>query len=688
MAQYFVTEDFRGGLDSRRDKSTTPPGSLVVLKNAVITRGGEIEQRKSFVKKYTLPAGTHGLAAAEEQLTVFGSAEAPAMPADVEHQRLQSPSGADMTGIVAHDSFDSLVYVVGQFSDDVSQHFYDGKLVDHWAEGTNKGIGAADLNAVAAYWAGKISEDDKYTASANNNIITIQGVNDGPLEIEGSSREDETVTVNTTTAGVAGTEGDKAEGTFEILGGTNSAGTNTISTITIDGVEILGSAVDWVTSNHATAIAVKDQINNNTSTPNYTAEVVWTGSASVGKVKIITTDNTDQVNTKALTIVVGGDVSVGNQTTMDGGVDDIAGVKHVATVSLDGAFSADDGYTIKIDDDEFGAAGKPVGDTVDVIAFSQKMYAAAGKLLFYSEIDNPKVWHTDGNGAGFLNMATEIGGQNLTGVSVYSSSLAVFDRSMVQVWAVRADDAMNVRLQILRNSGALAPKSIVPYGGTDVYYLSDSGIRSVRARDVSVDSASIADVGTPIDTLVRETVVAATTDTLKKSFGVIEPVDGRYLLAIGNTVYVFSFFPGAKVSAWSTWELPGHISGMVVVEDRLYVRIGDDIYLYGGDSGSEYDTDLEVVVTTPFLTAGKPATRKNITALDIAGKGTWGIEILTDPSDETLVVDGGKLEGVTYPQIPVQVATESTHFAIRLTSIEGPVALFNMAVHYEEQESD
>lgn len=64
---YILVEDFRGGLDRRRLDVTAPPGTLIELKNAHITRGGEIEKRPAFVSMTTLPTNTIGLAAAGGQ---------------------------------------------------------------------------------------------------------------------------------------------------------------------------------------------------------------------------------------------------------------------------------------------------------------------------------------------------------------------------------------------------------------------------------------------------------------------------------------------------------------------------------------------------------------------------------------------------------------------------------------------
>ena len=58
---YYLVKDFVHGLDTRRMIETTEPGSLIRGRNMVITRGGEIEKRKSFNKIRSLPEQSFGL---------------------------------------------------------------------------------------------------------------------------------------------------------------------------------------------------------------------------------------------------------------------------------------------------------------------------------------------------------------------------------------------------------------------------------------------------------------------------------------------------------------------------------------------------------------------------------------------------------------------------------------------------
>ena len=107
-----------------------------------------------------------------------------------------------------------------------------------------------------------------------------------------------------------------ATGSFTITGGTASAGVNKINAVLVNGVDVLGTAVDWATSHAATATAVAAQITSNTSTPNYSA-------VAVGAVVTITAaaGSGDSPNGFVVSPTVAGDVTVGSIVNMAGGVD-------------------------------------------------------------------------------------------------------------------------------------------------------------------------------------------------------------------------------------------------------------------------------------------------------------------------------------------------------------------------------
>lgn len=378
-----------------------------------------------------------------------------------------------------------------------------------------------------------------------------------------------------------------------------------------------------------------------------------------------------------------GDNAISNSQTQAAG----GGLPQINELTLSGTYEAADLWSVYItnsvadsEQESYAISGAASGTGGPLLTFDTKIYTATQSLLYFSEINNPTDW--TGTAAGFINMSNHAGGsETLTALAPYQNWIAVFSRHTIQIWFADTDPLNNRRVQTLDNIGTFAARSAVNFGEIDVFFLSDTGVRSLRARDSS-NSANVFDVGTAIDTLVLEKIRESTDDELARACGVIEPTDGRYLLALGDTIFVYSFFPASKISAWSTYEPGFSVDWFATVGNRLYARAGNTVYLYGGADGNTYD-DTEVEVVLAHLDAGKPATMKSFRSLDMACDGPWVIEINTDPR----VGDYEDLGSVTdsnfsLPSFGIQA--QSTHVGFRLTSdYDGYLSLASLAVHFD-----
>jgi len=174
---YQVIEDFRYGMDRRKDRTTGIPGSLWTIENAVINRGGEVERAKKWVSEYDLPTGeTFGLASLDDAPYVFGSAASPAVPAGVTYQRLEHPDcSTAMTRVLSVDRSKGKLYVIARFADDSVHHYYDGERVRDWDAGR---VTAYMLNndGIAAHLVGLIANQGTlYTAVQVANVVRVTG---------------------------------------------------------------------------------------------------------------------------------------------------------------------------------------------------------------------------------------------------------------------------------------------------------------------------------------------------------------------------------------------------------------------------------------------------------------------------------------------------------------------------------
>ena len=685
---YILVEDFRGGLDTRRMNVTATPGTLVTLENAHITRGGEIEKRPAFVELADLPSNTIGLAAAGGQIYVFGDAApntitfAPGTPSNINYIQLQHPSGEALTDILSVDFYNGRVYAAAQFSDGRIYHFYDGTRITDWFDGRARatieitGGSQGGTNATASFdvTGGTSNPGDNLRVLRINNVDLIAtpvphtGVNsttatniataitNGGSGYTATAAGD-TVTVTAPSYGISfngyqltyGVDGAVTIGNISHMSGGVD---NAITDITVDGVSIIGSQVEWVTSHSATALNLADAINNFPSAPEYEATAVNQF------VNIIAKESGSSYNNKIVAVTTAGNVTTAfdpvTQNYLDGGA-------NASTVN---------GYT----PGEFVRPAKT------------KMYSLSDSLLHYSAVDDPTEWNDGTLGAGFINLANNAkGSEDLKAIANYFDNLAILAEQAIQIWFVDADEDLNQQIQVLNNTGTIAPDSVVEFGDNDVFYLSLSGVRSLRSRDSS-NAAFVGDIGNPIDQLIVP-VIQDDRALSEKAKAILEPRDGRYLLAIGDTVYVFSYFPSSQVSAWSTYK-PGFVVDRWAYDGRqVLCRSGNKIYSLGGENGNIYDS-TSVTVQMPFLDASSPATHKDLMSIDVTCENVWDIYLATDPQDITQYEEVATVYQTTYGLGRAAITGYTTHVAPRLICTQdGPAKVGNIAIHYQSSES-
>ncbi len=686
---YLSIEDFKFGMDRRRKRISGVAGTLWTLKNAHLTRGGDIERAKKFVSKYTLPAGTFGMAKIGRQLYAFGSDDLSAsMPVGVLYQRLLAPNTPDMVRVLDFKVFDSKIYVAAEYDDGNVFHFYDGTRVTDWDALAD---GNSDLSTLAAYLEQKINSSADVTALASGQDILVTANEAGTAftinaaAVDNGADNTQDATVSTVTANVSAVAEVRATGTVTITGGTNDPDVNTVTDVTVNAVSLMSVAVDWILSNDATASAVATEINNRTATHGYTA------IAAANIITITAAPGTGATpNGYVVSLDTTGNVT-GSTGNMAGGVTEVEAVAQISKVTLSGTYEAVDKFTVTINGTDYVATGRASGMGVNVFVSKNRVWSVAGTLLNGCKLNDPTDWSDATASTGFVSIdvsSQSDGTERLVGMETYQSFAGVFSQTEIRLYTLDADATAIGLEQSLNNTGSLAGRGIISYGNNDVFYIDTTGIRSLRQRD-NVNAAFVSDVGNAIDTFVREHVASLPVDTTSRAVCVMEPVDGRLWVSIGERIYVLSFFPSSKINAWSYYEPPASITEFARIGDKVYARGGDTIYLYGGDTGDVYPDAGEQIAfaALPFLTAQKPANEKVFDGYDTALDNEWLVEVLPDPNDETKKVTVGRLNRNTFhlPDVPLPI--RSTCMAVELTcSKAGPATISALTLHFNAKE--
>lgn len=702
---YLVIDDFKLGMDRRRARIAGTLGALWTGVNGHITRGGDFERRKKFVMKYALPVGTFGLAVVNNRLYTFGSIPEPSgLPAAVKYQRLQHTGSSDLKEVLDWTPFDGKLYVVAEFENGDIYHYYDGARVTAWDA---LAAGVADtLASPAARLAEKVDRLEPFVATAVGPVITISSAVPGrAITItkntvnESGGTNDQDITLVEVQPNVMTVAEVRATGSVTITGG---APGDSITSVTVNGVEQqLGVPVLWQGSTADTANLLASYINSYSGLVDYTAQAV---GASVVLMAAAGTGATPNGYVVAVT-------SSGITTStvdMAGGVTATEATAQVYTATLSGTVDQGDEWYLTVSAaalDEGGISSPLLAPTLvatttmgsgmgkTCLTFQQKIYTITSSLLYYSAIQAPADW--SGTGAGFNNMADQNeGSEPLTAVQEYQGKLAIFSANHIRVWTIDVDPDNNKLDQTVPNTGTLAPQSVRPYGNIDVFYLSTSGVRSLRARDSS-NAPSVNDIGVAIDEFVQDFYDEVGDERLRLARGVIEPRNGSYWLALDNRIFVLSFFQGTKINAWTYYDVDeiggGSIDEMVAMEHRVYLRSARAIYLYGGEYHTTYPDDGESIaeLSTPFLNAKSPATPKDLTGFDIGCEGVWAVDLIPNPADDAYESRVGVFRRPTYSAGRAAMNGTTAMFALKATcSKAGFARISNMAVHYDSEKAE
>lgn len=386
-----------------------------------------------------------------------------------------------------------------------------------------------------------------------------------------------------------------------------------------------------------------------------------------------------------------------------GGVNPIAGVGDRWVISFGGVWANLDAWTISVTATSgdftlgYGELSLPFqgGEVVNipfVFTYKERVYASLLTQFNFSDNNDPTGWEEQNPGAGFIAFLSEIGLQDtIQGFGQLQGRLAVLGRRSIQLWIVDADPAnFSLAQPALENIGTVNPFSIQQIGDFDVLFVDDTGVRSLRASQLTLN-ATIDDIGTPIDEFIQAALSATGGGGI---CSIVDPKTKNYWMYLNGSIYVLSKHPSGKISAWSTY-LPVSDSGnsftpekFVVLNGRLYCRStplggveGASLYLYGGANNSTYDKFSPVTFVTPYLDDKRPGQYKTFEGIQAAMEGSWVLSISGDPQSNNYVAlpsfgnanSPNELTDSTYDLGSTRIPLKGTHFSVKGVS-QAPAA--------------
>lgn len=355
-----------------------------------------------------------------------------------------------------------------------------------------------------------------------------------------------------------------------------------------------------------------------------------------------------------------------------------------------GRFANDDRYVfvdgVRVDDANAppNVAGSPKPRAI--LTQNQKLNVGAGPIVFFSALrDGTDFGAGAGTGDGFRDNSFEIGRTSVRGLHAYERDTVVAFEDQVIIWSFDPDPDESLPLQHLVGIGTFAARSLIGLYG-DVLLAHRTGVRSLRARDSS-GSAAATDIGTAVDSLFADQYATLTDDQRNIACSVVEPLSGRRWVSLGDKIFVLSYYPESKVSAWTVYEPGFVVDYMVVFEERIYVRSGEDFYVYGSVSGPYSFEGVEARASLPYLDANVPAQVKKMTGIDAAVEGTWEVRAALDPRNLAASDKVATIYQTTFPDNSIPYSVESTHISLQFIgkapkSVSEPARISSAVIHH------
>jgi hypothetical protein len=685
---YVVIDGFRGGLDKRRHELAAPPGVLTNCINMAVTRGGDLETRKGLVLHGVLPDGTHGLHALGDQLVVFTIESVTGLPQGVVQRVVPHPTAPStpIKQVLCAESFGGDVYAIIEYDDGKVHHWWGETRVIELDDLLKPITSNADvLNTFAAQLQ---SNPNVASATVSGNTLTVTMADKAEHTAAAGVEHLAEVTSGTFAltaqiAPVADVTGAEAVGILTMIsrGDSGAREMRRIDVYLDSVVDLLGyssaGAVVWNAGETPEDMAgkIRDRINSNIGNHGWTAITV--GNSVWFSPPAGTYDAGNGITVKYvkanIRIAQPTDPAVGYVT--QGGRNPVVGVSQTFTFTIGGTFNDKAVYWLEIDGIRYTVRGFDNATPRVCLAHANKMFIATGQMVYFSALQNARRW-LGGNGAGFIVASGQAPDTaSVTALAQYRGRLVVFQRRGCQIWNMPEDERQAALLSKLSSMGRVPRRGFVDIGGGDLLFITDTGIRSLRTREM-IDAPFISDIGSPIDELVVKAVDNMTPEQFDNSIAAVEPTTGQVWFVLGpgdqytQKIFVLSYYPDEKISAWAEFVFTVDIHDLAVVKGRLYVRSGNDIYVYGGYSGQVWSGAgyANQFVDTSWMSFGRPGDARGDIAVEIIGDGSFEVTARVEPDLPSNRLTPVVFDAAGKRTAPILLPGRTSHLKLEFTS--------------------
>ena len=158
------------------------------------------------------------------------------------------------------------------------------------------------------------------------------------------------------------------------------------------------------------------------------------------------------------------------------------------------------------------------------------------QTVYFSDLQNPGVWTTGTSGKLDISAVIQTG-EAITALAQHNNFLVIFTKNHVIVYEGAKDPATMVLKDIISGVGCIARDSVQSVGGTDILFLSSTGVQSLL-RVIQEKSLPFRDVSKNVR---DELITLVNGEVLENIKAIYYPTDAHYLLSLPSSGFTYCF---------------------------------------------------------------------------------------------------------------------------------------------------
>lgn len=268
------------------------------------------------------------------------------------------------------------------------------------------------------------------------------------------------------------------------------------------------------------------------------------------------------------------------------------------------------------------------------------------QTIYFSDLLNPKEWKT--GTSGYLNISEVVPNNDpIVALAAHNGYLVIFCKKHILIYDNPQDPSSMVLKDMINGIGCIARDSVASVAGTDILFLSDTGVMSLQ-RTIQEKSLPFRDISKNVRDELVQAIAGEDADEIKATY---YSSQAFYLLSLpaSNLVYCFDTRGAlqdgsSRVTVWS-----GLVPTAFVVTQARELYLGREGYIGKYNEYTDNGEVYRMYYYTNYFDFDQPSAVKILKKINMIAIGgseqpivmKWSFDYSFNYNSQTVILNGG-----------------------------------------------